>query len=218
MCESSKSVVFFDLDGTLTDPVVGITESIRHALRELGAPVPDASSLTWAIGPPLRESLAALVGAERSERAVALYRERFSEVGLFENEPYDGVLDVLGRLRCDGLRLIVASSKPVVYVERIAEHFGIARFLEAAFGAELDGARSDKTELLTYALSRTGIAASQCVMIGDRAHDGIGARNNEMPFIGVSYGYGSRDELADYATEIADSPMDIPAAVARTIG
>lgn len=189
--------LFFDLDGTLTDPKPGITRCIQHALAELDEPVPDTEALTWCIGPPLQQSFTTLVGERRCEEAVRLYRERFSEVGLYENSLYPGVVETLQALQQRGAILHVASSKPRIYVERILQHFELADHFQQVFGAELDGTRSDKTQLLAHALVQTACPAESAVMIGDRHHDAIGARNNQIEFIGVLYGYGQRDELAD---------------------
>ena len=192
------NTIFFDLDGTLTDPKIGITRSIRHALIELGVHAPPEGDLTWCIGPPLLPSLKTLTGTdEQAERALKLYRQRFSEIGIYENGVYPDILDVLAALRGSGRRLFVASSKPAVYVDRIIDHFEMRTYFENAFGSELDGTRADKTELLTYALGKTGIDPTRAVMIGDRRHDVIGARNNRLTAIGVAYGYGSREELIE---------------------
>jgi phosphoglycolate phosphatase len=189
--------IFFDLDGTLTDPKVGITRSIQYALDKLAHPViPGADELTWCIGPPLRDSFARLLGAEHSaDLAVTYYRERFSDIGLYENDVYEGIDDVLTRLGQSGRRIFVATSKAHVYADRIIDHFGLRRHFERVFGAELDGTRVHKSQLLAYALQETSIDPSRAIMIGDRSHDIIGAKNNGMDAVGVLYGYGSREEL-----------------------
>jgi phosphoglycolate phosphatase len=189
--------IFFDLDGTLTDPKPGITRSIRYALQKLDHPaIPSEDELTWCIGPPLRASFVRLLGAETSaDRAVSLYRERFSDVGLFENAIYDGIDDVLTALGNSGHRLFVATSKPHVFADRIIDHFGLRHHFERVFGSELDGTRVDKGDLLEYALNEAAVDPSRTLMIGDRSHDMVGARNNGMKAIGVLYGYGSKDEL-----------------------
>ena len=137
--------IFFDLDGTLTDPKPGITRSIQYALDRLGQPtIPTEDELTWCIGPPLRASFVKLLGGETSaDLAVALYRERFSDVGLYENSLYAGIRDVLSALRASGRRLFVATSKPHVYATRIIEHFDLRRHFERVFGSELDGTRAE---------------------------------------------------------------------------
>jgi len=189
--------IFFDLDGTLTDPKPGITRSIRYALQKLDHPaIPSEDELTWCIGPPLRASFVRLLGAETSaDRAVSLYRERFSDVGLFENAIYEGIDDVLTALGNSGHRLFVATSKPHVFADRIIDHFGLRHHFERVFGSELDGTRVDKGDLLEYALNEAAVDPSRTLMIGDRSHDMVGARNNGMKAIGVLYGYGSKDEL-----------------------
>jgi len=189
--------IFFDLDGTLTDPKPGITRSIRYALQKLDHPaIPSEDELTWCIGPPLRASFVRLLGAETSaDRAVSLYRERFSDVGLFENAIYEGIDDVLTALGNSGHRLFVATSKPHVFADRIIDHFGLRHHFERVFGSELDGTRVDKGDLLEYALNEAAVDPSRTLMIGDRSHDMVGARNNGMGAIGVLYGYGSKDEL-----------------------
>jgi phosphoglycolate phosphatase len=188
--------IFFDLDGTLTDPKPGITRSIQYALQKLDWPVPSQDELTWCIGPPLRDSFVALLGGDsRADLAVTLYRERFGDVGLYENAVYPDIENILTALKQSHGRLFVATSKARVFAERIIAHFGLGSYFEHVFGAELDGTRVHKTDLLAYALETTGVNASQALMIGDRSHDMIGARNNGMGAIGVLYGYGSQDEL-----------------------
>ena len=189
--------IYFDLDGTLTDPKPGITRSIRYALERLdNHTIPTEDELTWCIGPPLRASFVTLLGGEHAaDRAVALYRERFADVGLYENGVYDGVGEVLTALCASGHRLFVATSKPHVFAERIIDHFGLRGHFERVFGSELDGTRVDKSLLLEYALKQASVNPAKTLMIGDRSHDMVGARNNGMKGIGVLYGYGSRDEL-----------------------
>lgn len=190
------TAIFFDLDGTLTDPKPGITRSIRYALDRLGHAAPAEDELTWCIGPPLRASFATLLGGDtHADEAVALYRERFADVGLYENEVYAGVVDTLAALAGSGRRMFVATAKPHVYAERIVAHFGLNGYFERVFGSELSGERGEKTDLLRHALRETGIDPARAMMIGDRRHDIIGARTNGMTALGVLYGYGSRDEL-----------------------
>ncbi len=185
--------IFFDLDGTLTDPKAGITRSIQYALEKLSRPVPETDELTWCIGPPLLASLETLTGdAELAPRALALYRERFSDIGLFENEVYPGIEDMLGAL---DVPLYVATSKPREFAQRILDHFELNRYFSQIFGSELDGTRSDKSELLAFALAQSDHPAETSVMVGDRKHDMIGAVNNGMTALGVLYGYGDRAEL-----------------------
>ena len=188
--------IYFDLDGTLTDPKPGITRSIQYALQKLDHPtIPTEDELTWCIGPPLRSSFVKMLGDQAADRAVALYRERFSDIGLYENRVYDGIDEVLTTLRASGHRLFVATSKALVFAERIVDHFGLRPHFERVFGAELDGTRADKGDLLAYALKEADVGPSKTLMIGDRSHDMIGAGKNGIKGIGVLYGYGSRDEL-----------------------
>ncbi len=194
---AQRRSVLFDLDGTLTDPKEGITRSIQFALEKMGAEIPPIDDLTWCIGPPLLESFQQLLDDERAPAAVTYYRERFASVGLFENEPYAGIHDVLSKLQSQDLRLFVASSKPEIYVRQILEHFELAPFFEAIFGSELDGTRANKSDLLRFVLLQAEIAPAHATMVGDRKHDMIGAADNSIETIGVLYGYGSRQELTE---------------------
>lgn len=202
--------VFLDLDGTLTDPKPGITRSIRHALIELGMEAPAEDALTWCIGPPLLASFETLTGDPAlAPRALALYRERFGEIGLFENRVYDGIPEMLDRLRSAGCRLWLATSKPHVYARRITAHFGLNRCLDGVFGSELDGTRAEKTALLAHALAQTGADPADTVMLGDRKHDVEGALGNGLAAIGAVWGYGGAEELAAAgATALVDHPDD----------
>ena len=203
--------IFFDLDGTLTDPKPGITRSIQYALHRLEqSTIPTEDQLTWCIGPPLRTSFVKLLGEASADLAVALYRERFSEVGLYENSVYAGIRDVLSALRSSGHRLFVATSKAHVFADRIIDHFDLRDHFEQVFGAELDGTRADKSDLLAHALRTTAVDPSRTLMIGDRSHDMVGAKNNGMKGIGVLYGYGTRDELiAAGARQLCAAPQAI---------
>jgi phosphoglycolate phosphatase len=185
----------------LTDPFKGIARCIEHALSELGLPVPDKHALRPWIGPPLLESFAAwfeYLGVSASPRqALALYRERFAGTGLYENEVYPGIPDVLRQLSDHGYRLILATAKPGVFARPIVDHFGLDRWLAGVYGSELDGRRTDKVELLQFILEREALEPGQCVMIGDREHDMRAARYHGMGAIGVLWGYGSDRELLD---------------------
>lgn len=188
--------IWFDLDGTLTDPKLGITRSIQYALSRPDRQPPPEDELMWCIGPPLRASLKTLLGTDDlAVKALSFYRERFADIGIFENEIYLGIEDTLSVLAKSGRRLFVATSKPSVYAERIIDHFKLRFYFERVFGSDLDGRQSDKTDLLGYALQTMRVDPSQATMIGDRSHDMIGARNNGMTAVGVLYGYGSKEEL-----------------------
>jgi len=204
-----KNSIFFDLDGTLTDPKIGITRSIQYALEKLAFEVPASESLTWCIGPPLLQSMKILVGEQQSQAALGYYRERFADVGWLENSPYSEIGHTLATLQDSGLSLFVATSKPRIYAERIVEHFELGQYFDRVFGSELDGTRSNKAELLRYALSATGSSANP-VMVGDREHDVYGALSNHMRAIGVTYGYGSLEELRNAgATHIVEQHADL---------
>ena len=205
--------VYFDLDGTLTDPYEGITKCFLYALDKLGFPHPSEEYLLACIGPPLYDTFPPLVVEELTPKAVDLYRERFDEIGWLENIPYDGIHDALASVADSGSVLYVATSKPRIAAGRIIEHFEMGQYFERVFGCELDGTRSNKTDLLAYAIDENPTASSR-TMIGDRKHDLIGAIANGIRPIGVSYGYGSTDELTTAgAIGIADSPGEIFATI-----
>ncbi|HEV8295687.1 MAG TPA: HAD-IA family hydrolase [Acidimicrobiales bacterium] len=191
------TVVLFDLDGTLTDPEVGITRSLAYALDAVGRPVTDLASLRSLIGPPLIEAFTemGLTPAE-VDRALASYRERYTEVGMFENELIDGMASLLADLVSDGIRLGIATSKPERFAMTIVEHFGIAEHFEVVAGASFDESRRHKDEVIAYAMEGLGDPEPRdAVMVGDREHDVLGARANAIDAIGVLWGYGSRAEL-----------------------
>ena len=191
--------VLFDLDGTLTDPAEGITNALMHAQRRLGRKVSPREDLFVFIGPPLIETFMSEWGLSReeSEQALVYYREHFGTKGLFENVPYAGIGDCLARLKEAGLRLFVATSKPEPLSLRILEHFDLIQYFEAVAGSTMDEQRTKKGEVIAYALSTYQLDPSETVMVGDRKHDVIGARENGLPCIGVLYGYGSREELSE---------------------
>lgn len=205
------SVICFDLDGTLSDPKLGITRSIQHALRELGRPVPTADDLTWCIGPPLLGSFKQLLGSRKeAEKALLLYRERFTETGLYENELYPGIAAALFGLKSSGRRMFVATSKPKAFADRIIEHFGLSPYFEAIYGSEFDGTRSDKSELLGWVVAQERLNPAKTVMVGDRSHDIAGGRKNGIATLGVLYGYGTMAELLEAgADDLCQSPTDL---------
>ncbi len=191
--------VLFDLDGTLTDPAEGITNALMHAQRRLGMAVSPREKLFVFIGPPLIETFMSEWGLDRaeSEQALLYYREHFSTKGLFENTPYSGIGETLADLRAAGLRLFVATSKPEPLSLRILEHFDLLRYFEAVAGSTMDEQRTKKGEVIAYALNTFQLNPAETIMVGDRKHDVLGARENGLPCIGVLYGYGSREELTD---------------------
>jgi phosphoglycolate phosphatase len=187
--------IFLDLDGTLTDPKTGITRCINHALEAMGRSA--ETELDWCIGPPLQESFRRLLGEEGGavDQAIGIYRERFARTGLFENTLYPGVPQMLQRLRGQGARLHLATSKPHIYARRILEHFGLDTALDTVFGSELDGRNADKTELLAHALASVGADPAMSAMLGDRRHDAVGAITNGIAAWGAAWGYGTVGEL-----------------------
>lgn len=209
-----KNYLLFDLDGTLTDPKVGICTCVQYALASFGIEEPDLDKLEPFIGPPLKESFMEFynMSEEQAQAAVAKYRERFSDVGLFENEMYAGIPKLLQNLCSKGMYLAVASSKPTVFVERILEHFGIRKYFKVVVGSELDGRRVDKAEVVAEALKQLfdggEVDKSQVYMIGDRKFDVEGARALGIESVGVTYGYGDMEELraakADYIVRSVD--------------
>ncbi|MEO8182471.1 MAG: HAD hydrolase-like protein [Deltaproteobacteria bacterium] len=209
--------LFFDLDGTLTDPAPGITACIAHAVRALGHTPPPAVEMRRFIGPSLREVFAEVLATEdvaRIEDAVRLYRERFSTLGLYENSVYPALTGVLAQLRQDGFELRVVTSKAHVYADRIIDHFELREFFPRVYGAELSGARSSKAELIAHVLSSEAIEPPNACMIGDRRHDIDGAKAHTMAAIGVTWGYGTREELeAAGADRVIDALEELPEAV-----
>jgi phosphoglycolate phosphatase len=207
---SRAAGVLFDLDGTLTDPAEGIVGCIRHALESLEAPVPPASLLTRCIGPPLRESFAKLLdqpGAAAVEEAVRRYRERFEASGMYENRVYPGVGELLERIAGMGWRAYVTTSKPTPYARRILDYFGLNGSFVAIYGSEMDGRLTRKADLLAHVLAAESLAAEDTVMVGDRAEDILGAHKHRLASVGVTYGYGSVQELREAgATWICDDP------------
>lgn len=192
--------ILIDLDGTLTDPKVGITTSARYGLEKIGHPISDEINIDWIIGPPLKASLAKILNVEAdhvlAEQALMGYRERFAVKGLYENHVFEGVADTLAELKRRGYRLFVATAKPTVYAKQILEHFDLAQYFTDVHGSELNGDRTNKAELIQYILAQQQLQADQCLMVGDREHDIFGARQNGIDTIAVNYGYGSQEELA----------------------
>ena len=193
-------VILFDLDGTLTDPKIGITLSVQYALERMGIHEENPDSLTPFIGPPLLESFMEFyhMSHEEAVQAIVYYRERFSKVGLYENKVYPGISELLAALKEQGKKLIVATSKPTEFSVKILEHFALKEFFHAIIGSNLDGSRTDKSDVIQFALLEEGSCdRDKIVMVGDRKYDVIGARQNGIDGIAVAYGYGSDEELAD---------------------
>lgn len=193
----NKQYLLFDLDGTLTDPQEGITNSVAYALRQYGI-IEDPKNLTNFIGPPLHIGMRDFYGfdEEKAFEAVAHYRVYFTDKGIFENAVFDGVPEMLQDLRKAGKTIVLATSKPEVYARQILDHFDLSQYFDHICGATMDGTRSLKADVITYALETAGIPdKAQAVMIGDRHHDIEGGIANGLETVGVLFGYGSCDEL-----------------------
>lgn len=201
-----KKYILFDLDGTLTDPKIGITKSVSYALEAFGIIEKDLDSLTKFIGPPLLQSFIEYYGfsVDQSKLAIEKYREYFADKGIFENVVYDGMEELLQTLKLNNKTLIVATSKPAIYATKILEHFNLIKYFEFVAGSELDGTRVDKAEVIAFALEQCSITdKSRVLMVGDRKHDIIGANKIGIESVGVLYGYGNKEELQSFcATHI----------------
>jgi phosphoglycolate phosphatase len=205
--------ILFDLDGTLTDPSEGIVNCIIHSLKKLNRPIPSREKLATWIGPPLRENFANFLATEDPEvieNAVTIFRDRFSDVGLFENQVYDGIPELLETLRSSGKTLYIVTGKPEPYAKRILSHFQMATCFQSIYGAHLDGTFDDKSELLGHVLVKEGIEPDKCIMIGDRKHDIQAATRHDIATIGVTYGFGTEHELKTAGADtIVHSPEQL---------
>ncbi|MCB1690666.1 MAG: HAD hydrolase-like protein [Halioglobus sp.] len=203
--------LLFDLDGTLTDPQLGIVSCIRHALERLDRNPDNHPNLERYIGPPLLSSFEEMLGNEaEAHSAVQLYRERFGTVGLYENEVYEGIHESLAEFARAGHRMVVATSKPRIYAVRIIEHFQLQGYFEHIYGSELDGHLSDKAELISHVLDSEKFDTNSTLIIGDRLHDIAGARANGIRSVGVLWGFGSHEELSGAgATTLCNSPWNL---------
>ncbi|MBM7586019.1 phosphoglycolate phosphatase [Bacillus pakistanensis] len=199
----NKKVILFDLDGTLSDPKVGITKSVQYALQKMSISVNDLTKLEIFIGPPLQDSFSEEYGFNEKEvkRAIELYRERFVEKGMFENHLYPGIQQLLERLKTNNKLIVIATSKPTLFAEKIVDYFQIDPYFDLIVGSNLDGSRISKTEIIKYAMDQyPEYENEQFLMIGDRKHDVIGANNNQISSIGVTFGYGTYEELSEYTS------------------
>lgn len=197
--------LFLDLDGTLTDPKEGITKSIQYALNKMNVPPPSMDELEWCIGPPLTDAFAILLNTQDKitiNRGIDFYRERYVGCCAIENIPYEGIQKTLEKFRIAGYRLYLATSKPWAYAGKILDHFNLTQYFTAIHGSELDGTRDYKQDLIAYILLQHKLLAENTVMIGDRCHDVIGAKHNNMLSIGVTYGYGSLAELQEAGADL----------------
>ena len=191
--------ILFDLDGTLTESGEGITKCVQYALEKLGKPESDLKKLEVFIGPPLMEQFMKYAGLdeETARRAVEYYRERYSTTGIFENRPYPGVEEMLQELKRKKYLLAVASSKPEFFVKQILDYFHLTEYFDEIVGSELNGSRTNKTEVIEETLRRLGLDKhrEQVIMVGDKEHDVLGARAAGLECVAVSYGYGTEEEL-----------------------
>ncbi len=206
-------IILFDLDGTLTDPGEGITNSVAYALKKYDIEVADRRELYKFIGPPLKDSFMKYYGfsEDKAVEAIAYYREYFRDTGIFENKVYEGVEDMLKTLQAEGKKIVLATSKPEEFAIRILEHFELKKYFTVVAGASMDSSRSKKGDVIAYAISLcSDFDKEKAIMIGDREHDIIGAKENGLKSMGVLYGYGDEAELkkagADY---IVSAPDDI---------
>ena len=195
--------ILFDLDGTLTQSGEGITKSVQYALEKLGKPEPDLKKLEVFVGPPLLQQFMKYAGLdeETAVKAVEYYRERYTDVGIFENRPYPGVEEMLEGLKRKGYILAVASSKPERFVHRILDHFHLTGYFQEIVGSEMNGGRTSKAEVIEEALASLHMSGCRkdVIMVGDKEHDVLGAREAGISCVAVSYGYGTEEELKNAA-------------------
>ncbi len=219
MAEATPRTLLFDLDGTLTDNFEGIANCIRYALARMDVADPGPQALRACVGPPLRETLPRFIGSNDAlviERAIALYRERFTELGWRENTVYDGIPDMLAAAQRASPRVLLCTSKPQQFAERIVAHFGLAGFLSGVYGSALDGRFDDKADLMAHLLAHEHLDGAACVMVGDRKHDMRAAQRNGVRALGVLWGYGSRAELDEAGADaLISSPAEFGAGLAQ---
>lgn len=205
-----KKYILFDLDGTLTEPKEGITKSVQYALDSIGIHEPDLNNLIKFIGPPLEVSFKEYYGLNDADtkEAVKRYRERYKDVGIFENSIYDGVTDMLDALKKQGAGLALATSKPDIFAERIVDEYGMRPYLDAVAGGKINGS-CVKADVIREAFEKLGIGEDDkknVIMVGDREHDIIGANECGIESVGVYFGYAAPGELeAAGATYIVSS-------------
>ncbi len=208
-----RRYILFDLDGTLTDPGPGITRSVQYSLRSYGIEEEDLTKLYPFIGPPLKDSYMKYYGfpEEQASEAIGRYREYYTSGGMFENRVYDGIPEMLLKLKNAGAVLAVATSKPEEFAVRILEHFDLYRYFDRVGGASMDEVRVKKGEVIGYTLEAMGVNdRRQVIMVGDREHDVLGARENGLDCVGVLFGYGSREELKEVgAYRIAETVEEL---------
>jgi len=189
--------ILFDFDGTIIDSKAGITRSAQYALKEFGIIVEDLEELVHFIGPPLKNSFMDRYGFSEQDalQAVKYYRKHFDEHGVFDNTLYPGIVELLKKLHSEGRLLFIATAKPTIYTEQILDKYNLRHLFTYVCGANLDGTRTNKTEIIKTVIDETQISLEDTVMVGDRKYDIIGAHNNKIDSIAVGYGFGSEDEL-----------------------
>ena len=192
--------ILFDLDGTLTDPFLGITRSVAYSLKSFGIEVDDLETLKPFIGPPLDVSFREYYHMDEAQswKAVEKYREYFSKKGLFENKVYEGMEDFLQSLLNMDMKLYVCTNKPEVFAKEILDHFSLTPYFTGIYGATLDGSLKNKGDVIAHCIKQEQLNIQDCMMVGDRQHDIVGAHQNQIPCIGVLYGYGSLEEFQEY--------------------
>ena len=204
--------VLFDLDGTLTDPGVGIVNGIVYALNKFGIEVEDRTKLYEFIGPPIKDSFMDYYGMSEEDAltCVKYYREYYGDTGLFENKVYEDISYVLEELKNKGVTLVVATSKPTLFSEKILEKFDLMKYFDFVSGSSMDGNNAEKAVIISNALAKLSFTTDEMIMVGDRKFDVIGAKNNNMKSIGVLYGYGNREEFeAAGADFICGEPKEL---------
>ncbi len=200
----SFDIILFDLDGTLTDPGEGITNSVAYALNKYGIINTDRTELYSFIGPPLYASFMKYYGftEEQAHKAVDYYREYYTDKGIFENKLYVGIDNCLKSLYTSGKKLLVATSKPQIFAEKILSHFGIDKYFHIVAGATLDGSLIEKSDIIDHAFKSSGLSKTSALMIGDRSFDILGAKAQGIASAGVLWGYGDIDELENAGADI----------------
>ncbi len=205
-----KKTILFDLDGTLTDSGEGIINCALLALEHFGLPLPDRETMRVFVGPPLHETFVKFgVPADKADEAVKIYRSRYIPTGMFENSPYPGVAELLKTLKANGHRLLIATSKPEWMAVDILKHFDLAKYFDCICGASMDTSRSSKEDVIAYLLAQNS-SAENMIMVGDTHYDVIGSKMHNIPCIGVSWGYGSVEDMVSAgAAAIANSPEEL---------
>lgn len=208
--------LLFDLDGTIIAPEEGIVNSLIYAFEQLGGTVPEREVLLEFIGPPLIDSFSERYAwsSQKTDQAIAYYRERFAEKGVHENHLYEGIREVLQGFKKQGYRLFLATSKPTIFAKQILDNFQLSSLFDGITGSNLDNTRGQKTEIIAYVLHHFNLTAAQAIMIGDRKYDMIGAANNQVIGVGVTYGHGDAAELIEAGAEaIIGDCKDLPSLI-----